>query len=89
MDMTGDWILANYAKMASGNGIFLTARLPAMLGNQCGVDRAGRIERELGPKVKAVGAGELEFERTVEQVRHCGELKTARGAEIGSAIKAG
>jgi hypothetical protein len=87
--MAGDWILANYAKMANGNGIFLTSRLPALLANQCGVDKAARIEAELGPKVKAIGAGELEFERSVEQVRHCGDLKTAKAAEIGAAIKAG
>lgn len=89
IDVAGEWVLANYAKMASGNGIFLTSRLPAMLANQCGVDKAARLERELGPKVKAVGAGELEFERAVEQVRHCGVLKTAKSAEIGAAIKAG
>ena len=88
-EMAGDWILANYAGMASGNGIFLTSRLPAMLGNQCGVDKAARIEAELGPKVRAAGAGELEFQRTVEQVRHCGDLKTAKSAEIAAAINAG
>ena len=43
----------------------------------------------MGPKVRAVGAGELEFKRTVEQVRHCGDLKAARSVEIGAAIKAG
>ena len=89
VDMAGDWILANYARLASGNGIFLTSRLPSLLANQCGIDKAARIERELGPKVKAVGAGELEFQRAVEQVRHCGDLKTAKSAEIGAAIKAG
>ena len=88
-DLAADWILANYSRMASGNGIFLTSRLPSLLSNQCGVDKAARIERELGPKVKAVGAGELEFERAVEVVRHCGDLKTAKAAEIGAAIKAG
>ena len=88
-EVTGDWILANYARLASGNGIFLTSRLPSVVANQCGVDKAARIEAELGPKVRAVGAGELEFQRAVEQVRHCGDLKTARSAEIGAAIKAG
>ena len=88
-EIAADWILANYSRMASGNGIFLTSRLPSVLSNQCGVDKAARIEAELGPKVKAVGAGELEFERAVEVVRHCGDLKTAKSAEIGAAIKAG
>ena len=89
VDAASGWILANYARMAAGNGIFLTSRLPGMLANQCGVDKAARLQAELGPKVKAVGAGELEFARTVESVRHCGDLKTARSAEIGAAIKAG
>ena len=87
--LTGDWILANYARMAAGNGIFLTSRLPSLLGGQCGVQRAAQIQAALGPKIKALGAGELEFERTVEQVRHCGDLKSARSAELGAAIIAG
>jgi aminopeptidase N len=33
-DATADWILANYAKLAAGNGIFIGSRLPGALGAQ-------------------------------------------------------
>lgn len=88
-DMAADWLLANYDRIAAGNGIFITSRLPAALGTQCSVDRAREIAAKLGPKVKALGAGELEFERVVERIRHCGDLKAAKEAEIATALKAG
>ncbi len=90
VDLTGEWILANYEKLlASGNGVFITSRLPQALSYQCGADRADRINALLGPKVRAAGAGVLDFERTVEAIRHCGDLKAARGAEIAAAIAKG
>ncbi|WP_174296396.1 M1 family metallopeptidase [Sphingomonas bacterium] len=85
--IAGDWILANYATLAAGgNGIFTTSRLPGMFALQCGVDRADRLDRTLGPKVRAANAGVLEFERTVETIRHCGALRDAKQAEINAAI---
>ena len=86
-DMAADWLLANYDKIAAGNGIFITSRLPQALGTQCSVERARDIETKLGPKVKAMGAGELEFARTVERIRHCGALKAAKAGEISAALK--
>lgn len=89
-EMAADWILANYEKLAaSGNGIFFTSRLPSMLRYQCSAARADQMERVLGPKVRALGSGVLDFERTVETVRHCGDLKAARGAELAAALKQG
>ena len=43
---TADWILANYDKLASGNGIFFGSRLPSMLGGQCSAAAADRIEKD-------------------------------------------
>jgi hypothetical protein len=80
------WILSNYEKMTTGNGIFLSARLPAMFNNQCGATEADRIERQLGPDVRKVNAGVLEFRRMIERVRNCGILKQAKGAEIAAAL---
>ncbi len=89
-DLAADWIIANYSKLAAGgNGIFLASRLPQTLAYQCGVDRARQIETVLGPKVRTANAGVLDFERTVETVRHCGDLKTARAGEIATAIGGG
>ena len=89
-DFTGEWILTNYDKLlAGGNGIFITSRLPQALSLQCGADRADRINTLLGPKVRAAGAGVLAFERTLESIRHCGDLKAAKSAEIAAAVAAG
>ena len=88
-DLTADWILANYDKLlASGNGVFITSRLPGAVGAQCGADRAARIDAVLGPKVRAANAGVLDYERTLESIRDCGVLRDAKGAEITAALEA-
>ena len=90
VEQTGDWVLAHYDQLlAGGSGVFITSRLPGTLSYQCSAAQATRIEQVLGPKVRAAGAGVLDFERLVEQVRHCGDLKAARGAQLGAAITAG
>ena len=89
-DAAGEWVIANYDRLASGsNGIFVSSRLPGALGAQCSVERAAQISASLGPKVRALGRGVLEFDRTVESVRHCGDLKAAKQAELAAALKAG
>ena len=87
-DMASDWILANYDKLAVGNGIFFGSRLPQMLAGACSAERAAQIDTVLGPKVRAMGLGVLSFERTVEGVRHCGDLKAARQHDIAEALAA-
>jgi hypothetical protein len=88
-DLTTDWILANYDKLlASGNGVFITSRLPQMVSVQCGADQATRIDAVLGPKVRAANAGVLDYERTLELIRNCGVLRDAKGAEITAALAA-
>jgi hypothetical protein len=86
-DLTRDWILANYDKLlASGNGIFITSRLPAAVRFQCGVAAADRIDKVMGPKVRKADVGVLEFERTVETIRDCGMLEQAKGSEVKAAF---
>jgi len=85
-DLTGDWILKNYDKLAAGNGIFITSRLPQALSVQCGADRASRIETVLGPAIRKADVGVLSFQRTVETVRNCGILKQAKAAEIAASL---
>ena len=87
-DLTADWIFANYTKLASGNGIFISSRLPSMLNSQCGADAADKIERTLGPSVKKLNTGVLEYQRMLERVRNCGILKQAKSAEIAAAFSA-
>ena len=87
-DMAGDWLLAHYNELAAtgANGVFFTSRLPSAFRYQCSAARADQVERVLGPKVRALGAGVLDFERTVEQIRHCGDLKTLRQADLAEAL---
>ncbi|MEO6224432.1 MAG: M1 family metallopeptidase [Sphingomicrobium sp.] len=87
-DAAANWILANYGKLASGNGVFLGSRLPSTLAGQCSAAQADRMERVLGPEVAKANTGMLSFQRTVERVRNCGILKKAKSAEIGAAIRA-
>ena len=85
-DMTAKWILANYDNLASGNGIFITSRLPGMFNSQCGAVEADRVEQALGPKIMKANVAVLEFRRMLERVRNCGILKQAKGAEIAAAL---
>ena len=87
-DMAGDWIVSNYQKTAGTSGIFQASRLPTLLSWQCSAERAQQIDTALSAKVAAMGAGELAFERVVEAIRHCGDLKAARGAALTGAVKA-
>jgi aminopeptidase N len=87
-DLASSWILANYDKLVSDNGIFIGGRLTGMFNNQCGVDEANRIEAQLGPKVMKEDVGVLGFRRMLEKVRDCGILKQAKAAEIAAAIAA-
>jgi hypothetical protein len=86
--LTSDWIFANYDKLTSGNGIFITSRLPAMFNSQCGTEAAERVEKTLGPKVMKMNSGVLEYRRTLERIRDCGILKQAKSAEIAAALNA-
>jgi hypothetical protein len=85
-DMTDKWILANYDKLASGNGIFITSRLPGMFNSQCGAAEADRVEQALGPRIMKANVAVLEFRRMLERVRNCGVLKRAKQAEIAAAL---
>jgi hypothetical protein len=87
-DLTTNWIFANYDKLTSGNGIFITSRLPGMFNSQCGAAAADRIEKTLGPKVLEMNSGVLEYQRMLERVRDCGILKQAKSAEIAAALAA-
>jgi hypothetical protein len=84
--LTSNWIFANYDKLTSGNGIFLTSRLPGMFNSQCGAEAAERVEKTLGPKVMKMNSGVLEYRRTLERIRDCGIFKQAKSAEVAAAL---
>ncbi|WP_167397782.1 M1 family metallopeptidase [Sphingomonas faeni] len=86
-DLGIDWILANYDKLlAGGNGIFITSRLPQALAVQCGADQADRIDAKVGASIRKANVGLLNYERTLESIRHCGVLRQAKSAEIAAAL---
>ncbi len=81
-------IFADYDKLAAGNGIFLGSRLPSILSSSCSAERAAELDAKLGPKVRALGVGVLDFQRSVEGIRRCGQLKAARSRDMAAALKA-
>ena len=87
-DQAGAWFLNHYPELAAGAGGATLSGMTSSLGWQCSADRASQIERVLGPKVRAAGGGVLAFERTVEGIRHCGDLKVAREGELAAALRA-
>ncbi|MDP1027559.1 M1 family metallopeptidase [Sphingomonas sp. KR1UV-12] len=89
-ELAGNWVLTNYDRIAAGtNGVFLAGRLPRVFAGQCDAATARRVEAVLGPKVRAQNAAVLAFDRMVETIRHCGDLKAARSAEVTAAIRVG
>lgn len=89
-DLGADWILTNYDRLlASGNGVFITSRLPQALSSQCGADQADRIDARVGPTIRKANVGLLNYRRTLEGIRHCGVLRQAKAGEIAAALAAG
>lgn len=83
-DIGYDWTKAHLEELISGaGGIFFTSRLPQILSAFCSVARAEDFARDLGPRF-AGKPGELELARTIERVRDCGILKTARAKETSA-----
>ncbi|MFM5930092.1 MAG: M1 family metallopeptidase [Novosphingobium sp.] len=84
-DMGYDWMKANLDQLLGGTGgIFFASRLPQMLNGFCSADQADELAKSLRPRLAGKTA-ELELERTIERVRNCGILKTARSAETSKA----
>ena len=71
--------------LSGGAGIFFASRLPQYFGGFCSVNKAEAISRDFGAKL-AGKTSELELARTIERVRACGVLKTARAADASAAI---
>lgn len=82
-----DWLVAHLEELMSGSsGIFLARRVPSVAGGFCSVDRADDLAERFRP-VLAGTPGALSLERTIERVRNCAALKSARGAELSAALK--
>jgi hypothetical protein len=87
-DLGYDYIAANLPDMMKGGaGLFLARSLPSVLAGYCSVEKADDMARRFRPMLAGT-PGALELERTIERVRNCGTLKTARGAELSAALAA-
>ncbi len=85
-EITGDWFMADIDKvLASANGIF-AGRIARTFAVQCGVDRAAKIDAAVGKQIRASGAGVLDYDRTLENIRLCGALRDAKSVELGTAL---
>ncbi len=85
-DLGFDWLGRHFDELTSGSGgIFFTARLPGMVGGFCSAERADEVAALLRPRF-AGKTGALELERTIERVRSCAALKTARSAELSAEL---
>jgi hypothetical protein len=71
--------------LTGGAGIFFSSEIAQVLAGFCSVDSANAIARDFGPKLAGKSA-QLDLERTIERVRDCGLLKTARGAQASAEI---
>ena len=87
-DIAYDWLKANYDAFNAKVGIFSAGRVAGLVGNYCSVEKANEADTLMRAKVQAGGRSTLAFDRTLEGVRDCGVLKTARGAEVTAAFKA-
>ena len=80
------WMRDNLAELLKGGGgIFFASRLPQVLAGLCSVESADAIAHDFGPSLAGKTA-QLELDRTVERVRDCGRLKSARSAEASADI---
>ncbi len=87
-DIAFDWLKANYDAFNAKVGIFSAGRVAGLVGNYCSAEKAGEADSLMRAKVQAGGRSTLAFDRTLEGVRDCGALKTARSAEVTAAFKA-
>ena len=82
LQMTVDWVVANYDLLVKDAGIFAASSLPGLASELCSADAADAVESAFRPLVRKHGRGELALDRGVEEVRSCGLLREHRQAEL-------
>jgi len=85
-EIANDWLIRNFDVFSKEAGIYSSSALPSLMGWECSSTRANEIERVIGPKIKASGKGQLDFERTIESIRNCAALREARSGELAAAL---
>ncbi len=84
---------ALFARMSSNfDGVvdaipaFSRPRLPLLFASYCSADKAAAVDALFRPKLAVLGGGELELGQTLDAIRQCVALKTAKGAEIEAVL---
>ncbi|MBR0551238.1 M1 family metallopeptidase [Stakelama marina] len=81
-----DYMIGNFDKIAKDAGIFAALRIPGMFSGSCSIEQANALDTALRPRIKEAGVGELGFNRTLERIRACARIKSARSDEVGQAL---
>ncbi|WP_419826257.1 M1 family aminopeptidase [Sphingomonas sp.] len=79
-------LLQNFDRFTKSAGIFTASALVGAPVAYCSTDAAAMIDRDLRPKVVEYKVSPIDLDRTIEQVRDCGVLKQAKGAEMATAL---
>jgi len=87
LQMTVDWIVANYDLLVKDAGIFVASSLPSLASELCSAEAADAVESAFRPLVRKHGRGELALDRGVEEVRSCGLLREHRQAELAQLFR--
>jgi aminopeptidase N len=81
-------LLQRFDQFTKGAGIFTATALVSAPVAYCSAEAAAMIDRDLRPKIVQYKVSPLDLDRTIEQVRACGALKQAKGAEAAAALGA-
>ena len=79
-------LLRNFDRFTKSAGIFTASALVGAPVAYCSTEAAAMIDRDLRPKVVQYKVSAIDLDRTIEQVRDCGVLKQAKGAEMATAL---
>lgn len=77
----------DWDRMTANLPAFRRSSLPLLFASYCSADKAAAVDALFRPRLKALGANELELNQAVESIRICAELKTARGAQMEAALR--
>jgi aminopeptidase N len=79
--LSNDWD-ATVANIAA----FVRPRLPTMFASYCDPAKADAVGALFGPRLAALGGGELELRQATAAIRSCAALKAAKGPEMEAAL---
>ena len=86
-DILFDLFRTDWNRMTADIPSFRRSRLPLLFASYCDAGKAAEVDALFRPRLKTLGANELELNQSVETIRICAALKTARGAQMEAALR--